>query len=459
MTDAYQEFVTNKLTSAETTGIEVADINPDLFPHAQDLTRWALRRGRAAIFAGTGMGKSSMLAEWSRHVSKFGRVLVAAPLAVAQQLVREFARFGVEATYLREDDGTTPIVITNYDMIHAFDAARFVGVALDESSLLKAHDGATRNALITMFAHTPFRLCASATPAPNDHTELGNHAEFLGIKTRVAMLAEFFCHDGGNTSEWRLKGHAEDAFWIWLSSWGAIVSKPSDLGHDDSAFVLPPLRMHEHVIPVEHSDAWSRGMLFAPQVTSLSDQRTTRRMTMQKRVAKAAELAAGDEQCIIWGELNDECDAVTKLIPDAMQVAGSDDREVKASRMLGFADGLHRVIVSKPGICGHGMNWQNCAKQIFLGASHSFEQTFQAIRRVWRFGQKRPVDIHVIRAETEDAIVENYNRKEQEFERMQEGTRRYVLDAVRQSVNGSRREYTTYRPQRKMTVPQWLKSA
>lgn len=454
----YEDFVATKLHTSETRGLEVTDINPELHPHAQDLVRWALRRGRAAIFADTGLAKSSMQAEWARHVSKHGRVLILTPLAVAEQMVRECAKFGVEARYLREDDGATRIVVTNYDLLHKFNADAFVGVSLDESSILKAYDGATRNAIIGSFRDTAYRLACTATPAPNDHTELGNHAEFLGVKSRVEMLAEYFCHDGGDTSVWRLKGHAEEVFWRWVCTWGAIVKRPSDLGHDDSAFILPQLRMHEHVVAVEHSDAWSRGLLFAPQVTSLSDQRATRRMTMAKRIAKAAELAAGDEPCIIWGELNDECDEVTKAIPGAVQVAGSDSPETKAARLLGFADGEFRVIVTKSLIAGMGVNWQHCAKQIFLGASHSFEQTYQAIRRCWRFGQKRPVDVHIIRAETEDAIVENFRRKEAEVERMAAGTRPYVLDAVRASVSGSRRVWNDYSPRVAMTIPSWLKT-
>ena len=397
-----------------------------------------------------------MQIEWARQVSDRGRVIILAPLAVAEQTAREAARFGVNVSHAREDNGAG-IVVTNYEMLHHFDPAAFAGVVLDESSILKSFNGSTRNALIDAFGRTPFRLACTATPAPNDFTELGNHSEFLGVKTRVEMLAEYFAHDGGSTQDWRVKGHAEDAFWRWVCSWGAVVRLPSDLGHDDGGFALPALRMHERIVGVDHRAAHSEGYLFAPDATSLSDQRATRRITMGERVRIAAEIAAGDEPCLVWCELNDEADAVTKAVAGAVQVAGADSPEDKASRMLGFADGTGaRVLVSKPSICGFGMNFQRCARMIFAGASHSYEQTYQAVRRCWRFGQTRPVDVYVIRAETEGAIVENFRRKEADAARMAGEMASRMRDVMRAEVTGARREWNDYEPRVKQTVPAWI---
>lgn len=462
MTDlSYESFVAQKLHTSETRGLDVDDINPALHPHIQDVARWALRRGRAALFLDTGLGKSSAQAELARHVvaQTGGRFIIFCPLAVTDQMVREGERFGVSMRYLREDDGTTPIVVTNYDLLHKFNLSRFAGVSLDESSILKAYDGATRNVIIGACQDIPYRFAASATPAPNDHTELGNHAEFLGIKSRVEMLAEFFCHDGGDTSVWRLKGHAEESFWRWCTSWAAIVGKPSDLGHNDSAFVLPPLRMHEHVIPVEHSDAWKEGLLFAPQAKTLTEQRKTRRFTMGKRVAEAARIVRAEpgEKWAIWCELNDEQDALEEELGDAcVSIFGSLSADEKVAREKRWREGEVPILLTKMSVFGYGMNWQHCAKTLFVGASHSFEMVYQAERRFWRFGQTRPVDVHFIRAETEDAIVANFKRKEADFERMRAASRQFVLDAVRASVCGSRREWNDYDPRHVMTVPSWV---
>jgi hypothetical protein len=453
--DAYAAYVASKAASASFPGITDAVIAPHLFPHQRDLVTWALRRGRAAIFADTGLGKTAMQIEWARHVAERGRVIILAPLAVAEQTAREAARWGVDVSCARADNGAR-IIVTNYEMLHAFDPSAFAGVVLDESSILKSYTASTRNQLIEAFGATPYRLACTATPAPNDFTELGNHSEFLGIKSRVEMLAEYFVHDGGSTQDWRIKGHAEAAFWKWVCSWGAIVKRPSDLGHDDGGFALPPLHMQEHVIGVDHRQAWGQGYLFAPEATSLQDQRATRRMTMAERVKLAAEIASQEGPCLVWCELNDEADAVTAAVADAVQVAGSDSPEDKADRMLGFAEGRYRVLVSKPSICGFGMNFQRCARMVFVGASHSYEQTYQAVRRCWRFGQDKAVTVHVIRAETEGAIVENFRRKEADAARMASETGSIVGQSVRAEVLGASREWNEYAPAVRMGVPSWL---
>lgn len=455
---SYEDFIASKRNIQRFDGIEY---NPhkSLFPFQQDLVRWALRRGRGAIFADTGLGKSRMEADWAQAVTQHGRVLILAPLAVAQQLVREAAAVDVVARYMREDDGETPIVVTNYDMMHHFDFANFAGIILDESSILKSYSGKFRNAIIEASQAVPYRLAATATPSPNDYTELGNHSEFLGVQTRAEMLSEYFCHDGGNTSVWRLKGHARDPFWRWVTGWAAVVKMPSDLGYDDGRYRLPPLRWHEHVIDVDHSEYHAAGMLFAPATMGLSEQRKVRRATERKRVELAAALASGDGPVLIWGEMNSECTAVCKAIPGCVEVAGSHSVDLKSERLLGFADGSFRVLVTKPKIAGHGMNWQHCRRIIFLGASHSYEQTYQAIRRCWRFGQDKPVEVHVIRAENEGGVVQNYKRKEDDARDMWESTRPLIRDAVRSIGTATGRTWNDYSPNIDMEIPSWLRQS
>lgn len=454
--EGYEELLRAKTAQATTAGIEPSPLNERLFPFQADLVRWALRRGRAAIFADTGLGKSFQLLEWSRQVSEqVGPVLVLSPLAVVEQTAREGEKFGIKALAAREPVDAA-ITITNYEMLDHFDPSAYSGVVIDESSRLKAYDGATRNQIIRAFRDTPYRLACTATPAPNDHTELGNHSEFLGIKTRGEMLSEFFVHDGGSTQSWRLKGHAVDPFWRWVCSWGAIVRKPSDLGYSNDGFDLPPLRMHEHIVKANHRDAWGEGMLFAPPALSLSDQRATRRMTMDKRADLAATLTAGDEPAVVWCELNAEADEVERRIDGAVQVKGSDSSDRKRDLLVGFAEGRHRVMVTKSKIAGFGLNWQHCRRVVFAGASHSFEQTFQAIRRCWRFGQDKPVDVHIIRAEEEEAIVANYRRKEADAERLYSEMTERMSDLQRRVISGATHEWDDYAPSLPMVVPEWI---
>jgi len=352
-------------------------------------------------------------------VSKYNKpVLILAPLAVSKQTVREGEKFGIEAEIaIQASDITRPtIYVTNYEKLHHFDPSVFAGVVLDESSILKSFTGATRNQLVGMFGNTPMRLCCTATPAPNDHMELGNHSEFLGVLTRTEMLSTFFVHDGGDTSKWRLKGHAEDDYWRWVCSWAVMLRQPADLGYDNNGFVLPVLKYHHHVVKsVQVAD----GFLFPTEAQTLLERRGARRVSLSERVELCAALVnASTEPWLVWCDLNAEGDALTKLIPDAVQVAGRDRDEDKESRMLGFSEGRHRVLISKPSICGWGMNWQHCANTAFVGLSDSWEQWYQAIRRIWRFGQKSEVNCHVITSEAEGAVVRNIQRKEADAARM-----------------------------------------
>lgn len=460
MESEYAQFISTKLLLTPPAGLTVApELSSKLFAFQKDIVKWALLRGRAAIFADCGMGKSAMQLEWAKHVVEHtgGKVLILAPLAVATQTVREGAKFGVITKYARSSDEVGEgITVANYEMLHAFDPRCFQGVVLDESSILKAYDGKTRTQIIEAFQQTPYRLACTATPAPNDHVELGNHAEFLGIMSRTEMLATFFCHDGGETQTWRLKGHAEHEFWRWVCSWAVMARKPSDLGHDDSGFKLPPLNMHQHIVGVDHTGARAAGMLFAMEARTLQEQRGARRGSLESRVSKCADLVtATDGAWLVWCELNDEGDALTAAIPDAVQIKGADTAEEKERRMLDFAAGRIRVLVTKPSIAGFGMNWQHCANVAFVGVSHSYEQTYQAIRRCWRFGQNRTVTVHVISAETEGAVATNLARKERDAQRMADAMVAHMMEFQSIHVGKTARESLPYNPEVAINIPEW----
>lgn len=456
----YKEFVRRKLGATEYAGLSVPLRDYGLFPHQRDISSWALRRGRAAIFADTGLGKTRMQLAWADTVNReTGRdVLILAPLAVAEQTAEEGASIGVAVTHARDDADVRPgISVTNYDRLHRFDVSRFGGIVLDESSIIKHHTAKTLQTLLDLFADTPFKLCATATPAPNDWTELGNHAEFLGIRSRTEMLAEFFVHDGGDTQSWRLKGHARQAFWRWVASWGAMVRSPADLGHDASAYTLPPLNVHQHTVETEHNPAHG---LFAMEAQTLMERRNARRESLVERVKACAKLVNEDRQpWVVWCDLNAEGDALTSAIDGAVQISGSDDVDVKERRLHDFAHGNIRVLVSKPSICGFGLNWQHCARMAFVGVTDSFESYYQAVRRCWRFGQTRPVDVHVFSSNQEGAVVANLRRKESDARAMADAMASETLDAVRENVIGRTKETNPYQPKARIVVPSFLEAA
>lgn len=463
MSDAYQEFLASKRVVDPMTGIAAPDTFPSFFkPHQADITRWALRRGRAAIFAGTGLGKTLMEAEWARQVVKAtGKpVLGLAPLAVSNQHVREGEKFEIKVTIVRSQsdvrDGTS---ITNYQKLPHFNLSEFGGVFLDESSILKSQDGHYRTRLIEECSRIPFRLAATATPAPNDFMELGNHAEFLGVMSYTGMLATFFTHDGGETQKWRLKGHAEDAFWKWMASWSVMLRRPSDLGYDDAGYNLPPLREHQHTVGVAYQPNMDTGLLFPMEAQGLGERIKARRGSISERVRMAIDLTPGDRPFVWWCNLNDESSSITKGIAGAVEVRGSDDDADKERKLIDFSEGRIRVLVTKASICGHGMNWQHCADTGFVGASDSFEQTYQAIRRFWRFGQTKPVNVHFIAAETEGAVVANYRRKEADAERMAAALIRHMADLSSVAVRGMERDRPDYSPSHPVVIPSWLSEA
>ena len=432
---SYQDFIASKQIVLADAGLKaVPKLNPMLFPFQRDIVSWSLRKGRSAIFADCGLGKTPMQLEWARHVP--GPVLILAPLAVAQQTVREGQKFGIDIRYERIMselcEGRT---ITNYEMMEKFDACKYAGVVLDESSILKSYDGAFRNLIIETFSKTPFRLACTATPAPNDYMELGNHSEFLGALTRTEMLSTFFVHDGGDTSKWRVKRHAERDFWKWVCSWAVMMRKPSDLGYDDDGFILPPLVIEDIVLDVKKP---TEGYLFALPANTLQERRQARSVTVEERAAKVAEIVATkpDEPWLIWTNLNSESQLATSLIPGAVEVAGSDSRDDKESRMLGFSAGTHRVMVSKPSIAGYGMNWQHCPNVVFLGLSDSYEQFYQAVRRVYRFGQTKTVNCYIVISSQEGAVTENIKRKERDAAKMAEEMVNNMHELNQQEVRG-----------------------
>lgn len=459
----YEEFLARKRLVDPMTGINLIDSVPDYFkPHQADITRWSLRRGRAAIFAGTGLGKTLMELEWARQVVKHtGKpVLALAPLAVSAQHIREGDKFGIQATIVRSQfdvrDGTS---VTNYQKLPHFDLSEFGGIVLDESSVLKSQTGHYRTELIKQCASIPFRLAATATPAPNDFMELGNHAEFLGVMSYADMLATFFTHDGGETQKWRLKGHAEDAFWRWMASWSVMLRKPSDLGYDDTGYDLPPLIEHQHAVGVSYEDAWKGGSLFPEPATGLGGRNRARRESIDGRVEKAIALTPDDRQFVWWTKLNAESEAIAKGIPGAVEVRGSDDDADKERKIIDFVEGRIRVMVTKSTIAGHGLNLQCCSDTGFVGASDSFEQVYQSIRRFYRFGQTKPVNVHHVYAETEGNVVANYRRKEAEAERMGRAMVAHMADLSSFAVRGSERDRPDYLPTQVMMLPEWLREA
>ena len=410
----YHNFLASKRIVSQDMGHEVpADsVHKMLFPFQKDLVVWACRKGRTAIFADTGLGKTLMQLEWARLMRC--RTLIVAPLTVARQTVCEGHKINMDVSYSR--DGTASddlLTITNYEMVDKFNPNDFGAVVLDESSILKSLAGKTRRKLTTMFADTPYRLCCTATPAPNDFTEIGNHAEFLGVMRMPDMLATFFVHDDNG---WRLKGYASSAFYRWLSSWGMSCRMPSDLGYEDDGFVLPRLNIDPLYVAMKTRPLAS---LFFMGLKGIQHRSQIRRQTVQERIEAAAKIInASDEQWICWCGLNNEATMLQKIIRDAVEVKGSHSPEYKADALESFQDGKFRVLITKPKIAGFGMNFQNCHNMTFIGLSDSWESYYQCIRRCWRFGQKSNVNVHVVLSEWESEIFDNVLRKERKASEM-----------------------------------------
>lgn len=410
---SYADFLASKLREAPEIGIKIdtSDVNPTLHPWQQEIVTWAVRTGRAAIWADTGLGKTFMQLEWARLSGD--TALIVAPLAVCAQTVREAEKLGITARYVRDGAAVTGpgVWITNYEMVTRFSPGLFDAVVLDEASLLKNSAGAMRTMLIEHFRDVPRRLACTATPAPNDSEELTNQAEFLGVISRVEMLAAYFVHD--SDAGWRLKGHARGPMFKWMASWAVAIRMPSDFGYPDDGYILPGLEIKEHLLQV---DVVPEGELFATEIGGVGGRAQVRRATLDARVAKVAELVAAepDEAWILWAGLNDEADQLAKLIPGSVNVHGSMSPEDKADLLLAFADGAIRVLITKPSVASFGLNWQHCARVAFVGMNDSYEAYYQCLRRCYRYGQKRVVQAHVVLSALEGQIAANVRRKERE---------------------------------------------
>jgi hypothetical protein len=443
MNQGYNDFLASKAIVFDGVGFTPKKLNRNLFPFQHDIDIWACQKGRAAVFADCGLGKTVMQLAWADAIHKETgeNVLIPTPLAVSLQTIQEGEKFGINVKQSRNGK-PYPITITNYDMLDKFNPDHFIGVALDESSILKAFDGKTRTMIIDMFSRTPYRSAWTATPSPNDFMELGNHAEFLGIMTYVEMLAKFFYHDGGDTSKWILKRHAENDFWRWVCSWAVMIRKPSDLGkYDDTGFILPKLNTFQHAI--DSDICLDSSKLISWQATTLEEQRKVKRETIETRCQLCADTVnKSPEEWLIWCELNPEGDLLEKLIPDSVQVSGSDSLEEKERKLSGFVQDGSRVLITKPKIGGFGMNWQHCRNIYYVGTSHSFEKFYQTLRRCLRFGQKREVNCHINVVDMEGSVFENLMRKEADATRMQDQMLKHM--SVYQNVGRTERLRDNY---------------
>ena len=422
---SYDDFIAGKSKVVPASGFTPRKHVAPLMPWQAHVVDWAIRQGRAALFEDCGLGKTIQQLEWARQVvaETDAPVLILTPLAVAQQTLAESVKFGITASVVTSQAGVKApqVYISNYEKLEHFETSSFAGVVLDESSILKSFDGKTRRMLTHAFHKTPYRLCCTATPSPNDYTELGQHAEFLGVCTPAQMLATFFINDTFNTGDWRLKGHAETEFWQWLASWAACVSVPSDIGFPDDGYVLPGLTLHTQIVDVDESELEGDGLFRFAQLSATSMHRELRQ-TSAARAARVAELVAAepDEPWMIWCNTNDEADHLKAAIPGAVEIRGSESTTAKERKLAAFLSGEAKYLISKPSICGYGINAQHCARVAFVGLSYSFEDFYQALRRTFRFGQTRPVEAHIVQAHTEGAIMQVILKKMEQHKTMQE---------------------------------------
>jgi len=426
----YQEFLDKKILNVKVSGFEVETsvVNPYLFDWQIEIVRWACRLGKAALFEECGSGKTLQFIEWARLVlcQTAGHILIVSPLAVAHQTIKEGAKINVKIEYIRDQSEVRHkgIYITNYDMLEHFDGAAWSGVVLDESSILKNYTGTTKRMILEMFEATPYKLACTATPAPNDHLELGNHAEFLGVMRSNEMIQRFFINDTMSAGNYRLKKHAEKDFWKWVTSWAVCLSKPSDLGYPDICdrytFEMPELIIHSEIVTVDQTRAWEKGMLIVDGTISATSMWKEKRETTNDRCDRARELVTDDDEfTIIWCDSNNEADYLKLLFPKAVEVRGSDSIKEKERKLELFSDGLAKQIITKPEIAGYGLNWQHAHNVIFVGVTYSFEKTYQALRRSWRFGQTEDVHAWMIAAESEGDIVKSLSIKQEAHREMQ----------------------------------------
>jgi len=453
----YSEFLSDKAIHAFDAGFtpDESKYPTEMMPHQVVSTTWALKRGKAALFHDTGLGKTIQQLTWAKLVNeKTGQpVIIVAPLAVTKQTVREGEKFGIACSIANfQDDVESGVYVTNYEKLHLFDGDKFSGVVLDESSILKGMMGKIRKQITSMFSKTPYRLSCTATPSPNDYMELGTQSEFLGIMSQVEMLAMFFIHDGSDTSKWRLKGHGKRKFFEWLSTWSMFLSSPEQLGFDGSMYKLHPIEYHSHII-----ETTPDGSLFVEPAQSLIERNRARKSTIVQRCKKAAEIANEmTDPCVIWCNLNDESRLLAELCNDSVEVTGSDTDDHKTQSVIDFADGKIKVLISKPKITGFGINWQTSHNCIFVGLSDSWESFYQAIRRQWRFGQTETVHCHIVSADVEGAVVENIRRKDAQHRELKSEMDNLFSGYMQKQIFGATIEKTDYCPCVEMIIPRWL---
>ena len=457
---AYQTFLASKAWRQQDVGkvVSLDDIHPSLFEFQKALVRWSVRKGRAAIFATTGTGKTRMQISWAHLISQ--RALIVCPLAVAQQTIEEGKKIGIEVTWCDRPQPGNGIWITNYEKLHHFIGADYEAIALDEMARIKDFTSQTRNLLISSFTHIPYRLGCSALPSPNDLTDLGNHAEFLGVLKRSEMLAHFFVHDSKHSASiggWRLKGHAKEEFWKWMAGWAVYVRKPSDLGFDkeDPLFELPPLN-----ITIEKTDTrfTPPGELFPRLTAGIRGRIDARRASMQDRVQKTAGIiSASNEQWIVWCSLNEEQDLLKKALGGrSVSIEGATPDDKKISLAQQWLTGEVPVLLTKSTIFGFGMNFQHCHNMLYLSTTDSFESYFQSVRRCWRFGQTQPVNVVIMISPAEQGVLDNLKRKEQQAEMLAEGIIHCMKTTQIENVQQHTIEDSLYNPQKKIQLPSWL---
>jgi hypothetical protein len=440
---SYAEFIKAKALAVQVFGFEPKNLGPHLFPFQRAIVEWACTRGRAAIFADTGLGKTLMQSEWAKQVCEHtgGDALILAPLCVAHQTVREGEKFGIEINYCRSQDAVKPgINITNYEMLANFDISKFDGIVLDESSILKSYMGKTKRALIESCQSVPYRLACTATPSPNDHLELGNHAEYLGVMPSNEMIMRFFTNDAMEAGNYRLKNHARTAFWQWVSTWAMCIAKPSDLGFDDSGYDLPELQVNWLAVNVDDLPPVD-GELFRTVELNATSLHKEGRITSGRRAAEIGKVVADTAgPFLIWCNTNYEADELHKVIPEGKECRGSDPIPKKEDTLDGFSDGTFRVLITKPSIAGFGMNWQHCANMAFVGLSYSYEDYYQAIRRCWRFGQTKVVNVYIACADSERSIIDTIKKKEARHNEM----KREMVAMIGKFHKGEELENTPY---------------
>ena len=454
----YSSFLKEKEEKIEDSGfvVEDSELNSNLFDWQREIVKWCLKKGKSALFEDTGLGKTIQQLAWAEAIVNHtkGKVLILAPLAVSKQTAKEGEKFGIKVNIIeKEEDIKEGINITNYEKLHKFDTNQFIGICLDESSILKSYSGKTTMELIDLFRNTPYKLSCSATPSPNDYTELGNQAEFLNVMTMNEMLAMYFINDASHGNGWRLKGHSEFEFYKWITEWAILINNPSNLGYDGSAYNLPKLNINKIVL---ESKTWETDTLFPVAAETLGERREARKSSIPEKMNKIKELVKNMDNCLIWCDFNYESEEIKKAVPEGYEIKGSDTPEYKEIGMVGFSEGKIKILISKPSICGFGMNWQNCNNMIFCGLSDSYEQFYQAIRRCWRFGQKKEVNVYIIISDKEMNMIENIQKKEKQHQKMSKNMIDIMSAMTVAELNSKAVKDNRYLPTVDMKLPNFL---